>query len=73
MNRLAAALIVLFSAPFVWAQKNAPAPAPGAEAKTFIGSEMCGVCHEDIGKAFLKSPHEADRKRRQARIHRQGL
>ena len=20
---------------------------------------MCGVCHEDIGKAFLKSPHEA--------------
>ena len=55
MNRLAAALIVLFSSPFLWAQKNAPAP----EAKTFIGSEMCGVCHEDIGKAFLKSPHEA--------------
>jgi DmsE family decaheme c-type cytochrome len=57
MNRLAAALTVLFLAPFVWAQKNVPTPAP--EAKTFIGSEMCGVCHEDIAKAFLKSPHEA--------------
>jgi DmsE family decaheme c-type cytochrome len=57
MNRLAAVVIVLFSAPFAWTQKNPPAPA--ADAKTFIGSEMCGVCHEDIGKAFLKSPHEA--------------
>jgi DmsE family decaheme c-type cytochrome len=55
MNRLAAALILLLSAQFVWAQKSAPAPTE----KTFIGSEMCGVCHEDIGKAFLKSPHEA--------------
>ena len=57
MNRLAAAFIILSSAPLAWAQKNTPAPA--AEAKTFIGSEMCGVCHEDIGKALLKSPHEA--------------
>jgi DmsE family decaheme c-type cytochrome len=55
MNRLAAALILLLSAQFVWAQKSAPAPAE----KTFIGSEMCGACHEDIAKAFLKSPHEA--------------
>ena len=64
MNRLAAALIVflsvVLSAPFMWAQQKASTPAAGpAEAKTFIGSEMCAVCHEDIGKAFLKSPHEA--------------
>jgi DmsE family decaheme c-type cytochrome len=61
MNRLAAVFIILFAAPFLSAQKGKPAPAPAAapEAKTFIGSEMCAVCHEDIGKALLKSPHEA--------------
>ncbi len=59
MNRLAAALIVLFLARIVQAQESAPAPAPPPAEKTFIGSEMCGVCHEDIGKALLKSPHEA--------------
>jgi DmsE family decaheme c-type cytochrome len=32
----------------------------------FIGSEMCGSCHEDIAKAFAKNPHhavETDKKR----------
>jgi DmsE family decaheme c-type cytochrome len=37
-------------------QKPAPAPKPAA---TLIGSETCSACHEDIYKAFLKSPHSA--------------
>jgi DmsE family decaheme c-type cytochrome len=40
------------------ASKTAPAPAASAPA-TYVGSEACGMCHEDIGKALLKSPHEA--------------
>jgi DmsE family decaheme c-type cytochrome len=31
----------------------APAPSP------YVGSEACGVCHEDIGKAFAKTAHHA--------------
>jgi DmsE family decaheme c-type cytochrome len=29
------------------------------QAATFVGSETCGMCNEDIGKAFAKSPHGA--------------
>jgi DmsE family decaheme c-type cytochrome len=36
------------------AQNGAP-----AAAATYVGSETCAMCHEDIGKAFAKSPHEA--------------
>lgn len=25
----------------------------------YVGSETCGICHEDIFKAFAKNPHEA--------------
>ena len=25
---------------------------------TYIGSDLCEACHEDIYKAFLKSPHD---------------
>ncbi len=75
MNRhLAAILLVLFplSALFsvtALAQKPAPAaevktakapPPKASTAKaTFVGSEVCGTCHEDIGKAIAKSPHGA--------------
>lgn len=31
--------------------QNAAPPSP------FVGSEACGVCHEDIAKAFAKTPH----------------
>jgi DmsE family decaheme c-type cytochrome len=43
-----------------------PAPAPVAVPRTYAGSEACGVCHEDIAKAFAKNPHsvvEKDKKR----------
>ena len=43
----------------------APAPAPAKPAE-YIGSEMCGACHEDISKAFARNPHhavETDKKR----------
>ena len=42
------------------APKAAPAVAASAAAPaTYVGSETCGMCHEDIGKAIAKSPHEA--------------
>ena len=50
----------------------APATPPAAQAPEkkkpaeYIGSEMCGSCHEDIAKAFQKNPHhvvETDKKR----------
>jgi DmsE family decaheme c-type cytochrome len=39
---------------------------PAAAASPYAGSELCAVCHEDIAKAFAKSPHhivEGDKKR----------
>ena len=36
-----------------------PPPAPSSTPATYVGSDACGVCHEDIAKAFAKSPHEA--------------
>jgi len=44
----------------------APAPAAAKKPAEYIGSEMCGSCHEDIAKAFQKNPHhvvETDKKR----------
>jgi DmsE family decaheme c-type cytochrome len=35
------------------------AAAPLTAPATFVGSETCGACHEDIAKAFAMSPHEA--------------
>ena len=32
-------------------------PAVAAPVSPYVGSEACGVCHEDIGKAFAKTPH----------------
>lgn len=36
-----------------------PAPTPSSTPATYVGSEVCGTCHEDIAKAFAQSPHEA--------------
>ena len=34
------------------------APAEKVEAPAaYVGSETCGACHEDIAKAFAKTPH----------------
>jgi len=41
-------------------------PATGQPSPPYAGSEACGVCHEDISKAFAKSPHhlvDTDKKR----------
>src|SRR5579863_2457383 len=35
------------------AQETKPA------APTYVGSETCGTCHEDLGKAFARNPHQA--------------
>jgi len=43
-----------------------PAPAQPAPAATYVGSEACQMCHEDIYQAFRKNPHfavETDKKR----------
>jgi DmsE family decaheme c-type cytochrome len=66
-----AALCILFAASLpCLAQQAAPAqetkapavktaaPAASTAPATYVGSETCGACHEDIGKAFAKSPHE---------------
>lgn len=63
-----AALAILFltsltcaaqqAAPKGNAAKPAP-PKPAATPATYVGSEVCGACHEDIAKAFAQSPHEA--------------
>jgi DmsE family decaheme c-type cytochrome len=34
-----------------------PVASGAAPASPYAGSEACGVCHEDIAKAFTKSPH----------------
>ena len=46
-----AVALVLLTATVLNAQNAAPSP--------FAGTEACGVCHEDIGKVFAKSPHHA--------------
>ena len=41
-------------------------PAPPAGPKTYVGSETCQTCHEDIFNSFQKDPHksvDADKKR----------
>lgn len=43
-----------------------PAKPAAKKPAEYIGSEMCGSCHEDIGKAFQKNPHkvvDTDKKR----------
>ncbi len=51
------------------AQAAAPtpaAPAPASGPATYVGSEMCQACHEDISKAFRANRHhvmEVDKKR----------
>ena len=58
-----AAFLLLMGAVYGAAQTPAPAAAPKPVASTkpatYVGSETCGTCHEDIGKALLKSPHGA--------------
>ena len=52
---LAAALLFVPCSFAAQAAQSAPASA----APTYVGSEACQVCHEDIYKAFQQSPHEA--------------
>jgi DmsE family decaheme c-type cytochrome len=68
MNRYAAAVwlgFFLASASAVAQNAAAPAaakpaaPVASTEKATYVGSEVCMSCHEDIGKAFAKNPHEA--------------
>ncbi|MEO7653980.1 MAG: DmsE family decaheme c-type cytochrome [Bryobacteraceae bacterium] len=45
-------------------ESAAPPPAPAKP--TYVGSEVCAACHEDIAKAFKLNPHQAvegDKKR----------
>src|SRR5688572_2551803 len=67
LNRLAAiaagSLLAFASASLAFAFQPAPKPAAAA---TYVGSETCQACHEDIFKAHQKSPHfavETDKKR----------
>ena len=53
---LAISPLLLFSGPAAFAQR---APQVAQTKPTHVGSQVCGMCHEDIGKAFMNSPHEA--------------
>jgi DmsE family decaheme c-type cytochrome len=65
MNRYASAALLCCFVTAAHAQTAkkaaaAPAPAVASSAKaTYVGSEVCETCHEDIGKALAKTPHEA--------------
>src|SRR5665213_1135967 len=39
--------------------KVAPAAPALAAPATYVGSDTCGACHEDIAKALAQSPHES--------------
>jgi len=46
------------------AQGQQPPPPAASASKvdapaTYVGSDTCGTCHEDIAKAFAKTPHHA--------------
>src|SRR5579862_8134401 len=66
---LTLAAVLIFSATSGGAQQQPSAPAPTpADNKpaTYVGSETCQACHEDIFNAFQKNPHhvvETDKKR----------
>jgi DmsE family decaheme c-type cytochrome len=50
-RHLTATLLFLFPCTLAWAQQ--------VKTATYVGSMVCGTCHEDLGKAFTKNPHEA--------------
>jgi DmsE family decaheme c-type cytochrome len=51
----------------------APVVPPAATpADAYAGSEACGICHEDISKALLKSPHGVVEKAKGAKDSRRG-
>lgn len=52
------ALLLAIFAGAALAQNAAPTAAPAAPpASPYVGSEACTACHEDIAKAFAKTPH----------------
>src|SRR5713226_256134 len=62
LRALAVATVMFFLAGSVAGQtpppESQPTP-PASQAATYVGSETCQVCHEDIHKAFQKNPHIA--------------
>src|SRR5947207_8804135 len=62
--RIAAVIPFLFLTTL--AAQTPPPEAKPAATGTYVGSEACQMCHEDIYKAFRKNPHfavETDKKR----------
>jgi predicted CXXCH cytochrome family protein len=37
--------------------KSSDAPGKQAEAATYVGSDTCATCHEDVAKGFASNPH----------------
>jgi DmsE family decaheme c-type cytochrome len=56
MRNIKAAMLAVAVLTAVRAQNVAPTPT--ATPSPYAGSEACGVCHEDISKAFAKTPHQ---------------
>lgn len=54
---LAALAAALASAQTSKASAKKPATPAAADAPTYVGSEICGTCHEDLAKEFARNPH----------------
>ena len=70
MNRKLVLMPALLLAPLFAQEPAKPAaerPKAGDAKPTYVNSETCQACHEDIFKAFTKNPHyrlETDKKRK---------
>src|SRR5579864_4692652 len=51
------ALAIAAAMIFLTGLGSAQTPTAGNSPATFVGSEACQMCHEDIFKAFQKNPH----------------
>ncbi len=63
---LAAAVLAGFTSGSAQQAQSAPASSPDNKPATYMGSETCQACHEDIFKAFQQNPHhevDTDKKR----------
>ncbi len=65
-----AAAAVVWGAQAAAQKPAAAAPAAPAKPATYVGSETCQACHEDVFKGFAKNPHQAVEKN--ARWGREG-
>jgi len=58
-GRLSAGILLLAGALTGFAQEAKPGAATAHAKPTYVGSEVCSACHDEIAKAFERNPHAA--------------